>query len=173
MRLKGFIDVDHTNYKKLSMFLALPDCTFKCCNECGVNVCQNSALAKDKEVFMTKEEICESYLANPLTEAIVLGGLEPFDSDLDIISFIDCLRRQYGCKDDVVIYTGYTEEELLTGWRDTDKLKNDMRADMFKMLLKQKNIIIKYGRFVPDDESHFDEVLGVKLASSNQYAKAY
>jgi len=34
-----------------------------------------------------------------------------------------------------------------------------------------KNIIIKYGRFIPDKEKHYDEVLGIYLASDNQYAE--
>jgi hypothetical protein len=33
------------------------------------------------------------------------------------------------------------------------------------------NIIVKFGRFIPDDEKRFDEVLGVELASHNQYAE--
>ena len=46
---------------------------------------------------------------------------------------------------------------------------------MLKSLLKNKmnfkNIIIKYGRYIPDQEPHYDEVLGVNLASDNQYAE--
>jgi hypothetical protein len=34
-----------------------------------------------------------------------------------------------------------------------------------------KNIIIKFGRFVPNKPHHIDEVLGIELASDNQYAK--
>ena len=33
------------------------------------------------------------------------------------------------------------------------------------------NIIIKFGRFIPNQQSHYDAVLGIKLASSNQYAE--
>jgi len=33
------------------------------------------------------------------------------------------------------------------------------------------NIIIKYGRFIPGQEKHYDEILGVYLASNNQYAE--
>ena len=38
-------------------------------------------------------------------------------------------------------------------------------------LLQYPNIIIKYGRFIPDQKSHYDEILGVELASNNQYAR--
>ena len=34
-------------------------------------------------------------------------------------------------------------------------------------------LVIKYGRYVPDQQPHFDEVLGVNLASDNQYARRY
>jgi hypothetical protein len=33
------------------------------------------------------------------------------------------------------------------------------------------NIVIKFGRYRPGQQKHFDEVLGVELASDNQYAK--
>jgi hypothetical protein len=38
------------------------------------------------------------------------------------------------------------------------------------MLWDYKNIIIKYGRYIPNQTPHYDEVLGVYLASDNQYA---
>ena len=44
-------------------------------------------------------------------------------------------------------------------------------AMLFHMLRKYPNIIIKYGRYIPDQEPHQDEVLGVRLASNNQYAE--
>ena len=33
------------------------------------------------------------------------------------------------------------------------------------------NIIVKFGRFIPNQESHYDEILEVNLASPNQYAR--
>ena len=36
---------------------------------------------------------------------------------------------------------------------------------------KLKNVIIKYGRFIPNEKSHWDEILQVNLASSNQFAE--
>lgn len=171
MKIKGIVEVDHVNYKKLSMFISFPKCTFKCDKECGASVCQNSALASAPEFEIDEKRICESYTKNPLTEAIVIGGMEPFDSGLDLLHLIDCLRRQYKCNDEVVIYTGYTEDELECGWRDFDGQLSKTRANFYQTLKEYGNIIIKFGRFVPDDTQHFDEVLGVTLASQNQYAK--
>lgn len=93
---------------------------------------------------------------NPITKAIVFGGLEPFDSWEDLQSLITQLR--YHTPDDIVIYSGYTEEEI---------------ADKIEWLSLFENIIIKFGRYIPGGEIHFDELLGVQLASPNQYSKKY
>ena len=68
--------------------------------------------------------------------------------------------------DDIVIYTGYTEEELLHG-ASTLKLPKGY----YDLVCSYENIIIKFGRFKPDQPSHYDEVLGVNLSSPNQYGK--
>jgi hypothetical protein len=34
---------------------------------------------------------------------------------MDLISLIDCIRNKYNIEDDIVIYTGYTKEELEKG----------------------------------------------------------
>ena len=164
MKLKGLVDEDIVNYNKTSMYLIFPFCSFKCDHECGQKVCQNSSLAEHSIVEISPEEICERYLNNPITNAIVCAGLEPFDSRFDLLTLIDCLRRKYECDDDFVIYTGYTEEEL------NNKDNNEINF-LYENLKNYKNIIIKFGRFIPNQDSHYDEVLGVELASNNQYAK--
>ena len=146
MTLKGLIDEDFVNYKKPSMVLEFPYCTFKSDKECGQ---------------------IERYLANPITEAIVMQGLEPFDSMLTVINFTYMLRHLYNCHDDIVIYTGYTKEEL----SKAPAMGIFIPMDILTKLKNYDNIIVKYGRFIPDCESHYDEVLGVKLASPNQYAE--
>ena len=154
MKIKGLVEYDISNYYKPSMFIIFPYCTFKCDYECGRAVCQNSALAKEEIKNIKPKDLMERYVNNPLTKAIVCGGLEPLDSLQDLSNFIE-LARLF-TNDDIVIYTGYTEEES---------------AEIIKELSKEKNIIIKFGRFIPDQESHYDEVLGVNLASPNQYAR--
>ena len=37
--------------------------------------------------------------------------------------------------------------------------------------MKWENIIIKFGRYIPNQEKHYDDVLGIELASDNQYAE--
>ena len=173
MRIKGLMDECFNDYKKPAMYIAFPECTFKCDSLNKCQICQNSQLAHEPNIDLKKEEIIERYLNNPITEAIIFSGLEPFDSILDDIAFVACLRNDYNCNDDVVIYTGYTEEELREGRYSTNYNDGTDKtlADFYKYLCKFPNIIIKFGRFIMNDEPHFDAVLGVNLNSHNQYAR--
>ena len=150
MKIKGLISEDFVNYKKPAMTIMFPYCTFKC----GTEYCQNSPLSKAEDIEIDIINIVIRYLNNPITESVVMQGLEPFDSWDDLIEFVKQLRESIN--DDIVIYTGYYKEEI---------------ADKIALLSKYKNIIIKYGRYIPDQKKHYDEVLGVYLASENQYAE--
>lgn len=154
MKIKGIIEEDYINYKKCAMFINFPSCTFKCDKEANCKVCQNSALTRSPDIDVNITHLVQYYKNNTLAHAIVCGGLEPFDSWSDLIQLITEFRNQ--TQDDIVIYTGYYENEV------SDKLE----------ILKQfSNIIVKFGRFLPNNQKHFDEVLGISLASDNQYAK--
>ena len=155
MKIKGIIFEDFVNYKKPSMVIEFPYCNFKCDKECGQKVCQNSDLVNSPNKDISIIRIVKTYMENNITNAIVFQGLEPFDSKHDLYQLIKVFREY--TKDDIVIYTGYTEEEL------------DYEIQVLKRLFK--NIIIKFGRFIPNQPSYYDETLGVFLASSNQYAK--
>ena len=165
MLVKGIIDEDFLNYKKPSMYIAMPNCSFKCDKECGRAVCQNSSLAHATPIYITAHDIVERYLNNPITQAIVISGLEPFDSPDDLCNLVCTLRDVKKCNDDIVIYTGYTEYELTLD--DSGRQENAT----YNWLKHYSNIYIKFGRYVPDQKPHYDEVLGVKLASDNQYGK--
>lgn len=157
MILKGIISEDFINYKVPSLVIEFPYCNFKCNKDCGKRVCQNSPLVDEPDINIDEEQlIYDYYLNNGITKAVVMQGLEPFDSFFQMLRFIYFLRVKNGCDDDVVIYTGYNEDEIKT------------KVDILK---KYKNIIIKFGRYIPDQKSHHDEILGVDLASPNQYAK--
>ena len=158
MLLKFCIDEDFVNYKKPNMFLGCPYCSFKCNKDTGVIVCQNVFLKDSPVLDIPNEVLVNRYLKNDLTSAIVFGGLEPFDSLDDVIEIIRLLREK--SNDDVVIYTGYTEEEC-------------HRFGRFEELISYGNIIIKFGRYVPNGVPHFDDTLKIFLASENQYAKRY
>ena len=147
MKIKGLISEDFVNYKKPAMTIMFPYCTFKC----GTEYCQNSPLSKVEDIEIDITDIVIRYLNNPITESVVMQGLEPFDSWNDLIELVGCLRES--TDDDIVIYTGYYKEEII---------------DKVETLCKYKNIVIKFGRYIPNQEKHYDEVLGVYLASSNQ-----
>lgn len=158
MKIKGIIDECIGDYKKTSMYIAMPYCSFKCDKENGIKLCQNSQLINEPDIDVSYEDLISRYLQNPLTEAIIFSGLEPLDSSQDLNKFIKIFRLF--SDDDIVIYTGYTENEILTMFKGTS-------------LLKEKNIIIKCGRYRPNQSPHYDELLGIELASDNQYAVRY
>ena len=156
MLIKGLIDESFVDYKKPSMYIAFPFCNWKCERDAGCAICQNSQLAHEPIIENSELEIISRYVKNPITKAIVMSGLEPFDSIDELYSL--CWELRQYTNDDIIIYTGYTEEEV-------KQMTNGRR------FYNIPNIIIKFGRFVPNQEKHYDEVLGVELASPNQYAR--
>lgn len=154
LKLKNVIDTDIVNYKKISMVLEFPYCTFKCDKEAGTQVCQNCVLAESPTLEINEIDLINNYLNNPITEAIVCMGLEPIDSFEELLNFIGKFREV--SNDDIVIYTGYYSAEI---------------ESKIKKLKEYNNIIVKFGRFIPNRESKFDNILGVTLASNNQYSE--
>lgn len=154
MLIKTIIDEDFSNYKLPSMLIAFPKCSFKCDKECGEQVCQNSVLAQAPNIETSIDDICKRYMENNITQAIVCGGLEPMDSWKDLYKLVETFRLY--TLDDIVIYTGYNKNEIV---------------DKIKELSKFPNIVIKFGRFVPNQKKHYDKLLKVELASDNQYAE--
>lgn len=160
MRVKTIVNEDFTNYKKASMFIGTISCGGKCCIEAGIplSVCQNDGWRSCAPIVFSDREICMRYLSNPLTSAIVIGGLEPFEQFDEVMRLLLKLRNVFDCNDDVVIYTGYTKEECeQNGW--LERLSNI------------SNVTVKFGRYIPNKPSRYDDVLGVTLASDNQYAE--
>ena len=154
MKIKGIIDEDFLNYKKPSMYIAFPKCTFKCDKENKCQLCQNSDLVKKPDIEISIKNLVKRYLDNPITKAIVCCGLEPIDSWDDLLELLKEFRKF--SEDDFIIYTGYKEEEL---------------GDKIKILSEYKNVIMKFGRFRPNQKSHYDEVLGINLVNDEQYGK--
>lgn len=151
MRIKNILAEDFCNYKLPSMFIITATCDWKC----GKELCQNSPLAQQPEMVVSDESIYKLYHDNDITKAIVLGGLEPILQIDEVVELIS-LFRDRGEDAPFVIYTGYNEDEI------TSKLER---------LRPLGNIIVKFGRYIPGQKPHKDEVLGVELASDNQYAE--
>ncbi len=154
--LKGILDEDFVNYRVPSMTIMFPRCSFKC-EINGSNFCHNAPLIHEPDIQIPISNIYRRYITNPISEAIVCQGLEPFDSWEELDSLLFHFRIHEACFDPFVIYTGYTEEEI------EDKIDHIRRM--------YDNVIVKFGRYIPGQESHYDEILGVNLASPNQFAK--
>ena len=106
-------------------------------------------------IVVSNDTLIKWYLNNRITKAIVFGGLEPFEQFDELYDFIDRLRHVYSCHDTVVIYTGYNPDEI---------------SGQLIQLKRLGHIVVKFGRYVPGQEKHWDETLGVELASANQFA---
>lgn len=156
MRVTKIIDEDFNNYRKPAMFIGTIKCGGKCCIEAGIPlcVCHNDQWRNSDNKDINNIDIIKKYMDNKLTNAIVFGGLEPFEQFDEVKSLVNEFRKV--TDDDIVIYTGYNKDEI---------------ESMVNELKEYSNIIIKFGRYLPDDESKFDEVLGVNLASHNQYGE--
>lgn len=155
MNIKYIEMDDFINYKKPSMFISTYKCDWKCCREGGfdISVCQNSPLCKYNTIKIENCKIISMYESSILSSSVVIGGLEPIDDFDDVLSFIDDFRKNHN--DDIVIYTGYYENEI---------------KEKIEILKKYTNIIIKFGRYKPNSNKRYDNILGVTLASDNQYA---
>ena len=157
MRIKGIKIEDFVNYKLPSLFIASCYCDWKCCIEQGLNtgVCQNAPLAQSENIDIPDQTIYEHFINNPITKAVVVGGLEPMIQINEVVDLIKLFRNQ-GEDCLFVIYTGYYPNEI---------------PEPLERLRQYKNIIVKFGRYIPNSQSKYDDVLGVPLASSNQYAE--
>lgn len=157
MKIFDIKDEDFVNYKEPSMFVAMGRCNYKCCREAGITLdnCQNHRLHMTKKIETTGETLFRRFVSNPISKAIVLGGLDPMDTFEDVIEIVQAFRMN-GSNSEFVIYTGHTREEV---------------DDKITELKKYKNIIVKFGRYVPNDTPHKDDILGINLISSNQYAE--
>ena len=158
IELKGIIWEDFVNYKKPCMTLMFPKCDFKCDYECGESFCQNWELAAAPSQTVLINPMLRKYKENPITEAIVLQGLEPLDTPVDVL-IVAATLKDFEINDDFIIYTGYTKDEVSPDLLDS--LASSVPG----------HLIIKWGRFKPRHTPHYDPVLGVKLASDNQYAE--
>ena len=161
MRVRKLLTERFQDYKVPSMYLATCFCDWKCCPD-KQYVCQNNPIAKLPVTDIPDEEVLDTYLSDPITDAIVIAGLEPLLQTREVCSLI---RRasERDIRTTFVIYTGYTKDEVRRiGFFD------ELKATEYG---KDVQVIIKYGRYVPDQQPHFDETLGVELASDNQYAE--
>lgn len=153
MQLKQIIDESFGDYKQASMLLVTPECTGKC------EGCQNTHLAQLETKNFPDEEIWKRFEKNPFTKAIVMGGLEPFCHIDEVVAFIfSGIER--GQDVPIVIYTGYEVDELSL-----------IRSQFIQRAKEYRGpVIVKFGRYIPNQTPVYNKHLGVTLASPNQYS---
>ena len=168
MKLTNIIEEDFVNYRKPGMFLGFPYCSGKCNQEAGKIVCQNQVLQNAELIDISAEEILERFYKNPIPECLIFGGLEPFDSFDDIMDILVHLKaresinkwkKYFSYNPRIVIYTGYYPFEI-----------KNMLFDIADTVHPAVYVAVKFGRYLPGYKPHFDPILGVHLASDNQFA---
>lgn len=157
MSVKEIVDENFQDYKKASMFICAKSCDFKCLTELNknINICQNMRVSKLPTFDIKISDIFDRYVSNIITRAVIIGGLEPMLQFHEVYSLIYYFRKN-NCPDDFVIYTGYYYREI---------------EQYIKKLQDLDNIIIKYGRYIPDSNPRFDNTLGIILSFDNQYSE--
>lgn len=157
VRVIDIMDADFVNNKKPTFNILIGiSCTFKCCQETDGVVCQNKDLAQSQCKLLYIDEILDLYNIQEIVHTITFQGLEPLDNLYDLLSCIYFIRKEF--EDEIFIWTGYTEDEC------------EYLINMIKCM-GWKNIVIKFGRYQPNNNPQYDDILGVQLASNNQYAK--
>ena len=98
MRIKGLVDEDFVNYKLPSMFISTCSCDWKCCTEANIPIetCQNCALAQSETYEISVEELYQRYINNPISESIVIGGLEPAKQMNEVNDLVEYFRNTDG-----------------------------------------------------------------------------
>ena len=157
MRVKGIVMEDFVNYKRPSMFINTCFCDFKCCTEQDLDrgVCQNAPLAQANIQEIPDETILRRFQENPITKAVVIGGMEPFLQTDELVTLLKTFRTA-GEMAPFIVYTGYYPEEI---------------PERLDRIAPYGNLIVKFGRYNPRLKDRYDEVLGVRLASENQFAR--
>ena len=156
IKIKDIMDEDFQDYKIASMMIAFCTCDWKCAKDGNFpeTICQNCSIAKQKTHTVKIEDIYNRYINNHITSAIILGGLEPMLQFEEVVALISYFRNK-GCNDTFVIYTGYYEHEI---------------SDKIDILSPYRNIILKLGRYKPNKDKYYNNLLGVYLANEEQYA---
>lgn len=138
------------------MLLVADKCTWKC------EGCQNKHLALLESQIFPDEEILKRFCNNPLTSAIVIGGLEPFEQLQELVIFIGEATKA-GLDIPIIIYTGFEIDDFDLYWSGFEPVAKSYLGP----------VIVKFGKYVAGSESYFNKDLGVTLISNNQYTHVF
>ena len=170
MKIKYIEDINVTDYKETGMFICFPTCDLKCTreplNDC--NCCQNAELLKEPDIDVSYDRILELYSKGDYHKCLICGGLEPFDSVMDLAELYLNFNEKHP-DDKFIVYTGYARCEL----EEMAKYRSVLEATLNILRRPGSNVIIKYGKYIQVLPPRYDKTLGVTLASMNQFAEAY
>ena len=155
IRVRDCVEV-FQDYKRSAVMFSAISCDWKCCKEAGRDVCQNMKLTKGEIVVLSFDRALKM-VKDSITDAVLFAGLEPLLQADELVQFIEYLRQK-GISKPIVIYTGYYPEEI-----NQETL----------LRLAKCQVVMKFGRYIPDRPSRFDEILGITLASDNQFGVEY
>ena len=142
-------------YKEVSLLIPIGvSCTWKC--EGCINKKHDSEYAR---LTPPLKDIMTLYKENVMAKAVVLAGLEPLDNLCDLKAFIRSFREQFD--DPIVIYTGYDLDDIWASCELTEVFK--------EVLLKDRNMVIKFGRYMKDRPRKWNDALELYLESDNQW----
>lgn len=155
-----------TDYKKTSLLIAFPYCTGKC------KGCQNEHLRlSNTAISVSAKNIAKLYDNVQSNKAIVMAGLEPFDSFADVLDIISTVGKHSKRSCDFVVYTGYNEQEYKK--RFEKKLVQMFKED-YMPYHKDGCLIVKIGRYDNEDrEAWYNNTLGVDLINKSQFTIQY
>jgi len=155
INLLGQCKLVYSDYYKPSLYIPIGiTCTGKCFKDLGIESvnCQNWCL--NKTISIDSDVLVNNIVSKKLAEAYVFSGKEPFDNFEQMLKLIYEIR--FINYKDIVIYTGYYECEISS------------KINLLKIF---PNVIIKFGRYIPDSEPIVDPILKIALSSNNQFAK--
>ena len=154
MRVKDIREV-FGDYKKSSLLLSTISCDWKCEKEglTPTGTCQNCGSVAMETIEVDNKEVVKMFNNNNMVDAIIFAGLEPMLQIDEVLEFVELFRKTNS--EEVIIFTGYNLEEV---------------QESISKLVKFKNVIVKFGRYIANSKPRYDEVLGIELASENQYA---
>lgn len=92
----------------------------------------------------------------------MIGGLEPFEQLQELVIFIGEAIKA-GLDVPIVIYTGFEIDDFDLYWSGFEPAAKTYKGP----------VIVKFGRYVANSESIFNDDLGVTLISNNQYTHTY
>ena len=134
--------------------IATAFCDWKCELEGTLTkcACQNSHLARLPNYDLTYADIIDIYSKYDTVSALIFAGLEPLLQLTDVLGLIEVFREDFS--DPVIIYTGYNKDEIF---------------EALESLSEYSDIYMKFGRYIAGHKPHRDPLVGVELASDNQY----